>query len=70
MGQRHTTADTSAPWKGGCGKAACFSGLRLDVARWLSAPGMGAAGVKPLGGLVGLPPAKASTPVWRRGTSR
>ncbi len=29
-----------------------------------------AAGVKPLGGLVGLSPAKASIPVWRRGTSR
>ncbi len=29
-----------------------------------------AAGVKPLGGLVGLPPAKASIPVRRRGTSR
>ncbi len=29
-----------------------------------------AAGVKPLGGVVGLPPAKASIPVQRQGTSR
>ncbi len=29
-----------------------------------------AAGVKPLDGLVGLPPAKASIPVRRRGASR
>ncbi len=29
-----------------------------------------AAGVKPLCGLVGLPPAKASMPVRRRGTPR
>ncbi len=29
-----------------------------------------AAGVKPLGGLVGLPPAKASMPVRWRGTSK
>ncbi len=55
-------------------------GERRDKNSYFGRVGMGlrhntaaeneAAGVKPLGGLVGLPPAKASIPVRRRGTSK
>ncbi len=46
-----------------------FKGVIMSL-RHTTAAENEAAGVKPLGGLVGLPPAKASIPVRRQGTSR